>query len=383
MAEHLYRRGKIWWGWVYDSTGKQDRFSTGCTDKAAARLVLAQEERKAADPDTAAKQAATLGDAFDVLLRDRRALVTAGKRSEGTLKFYESHARPWFLFAGATARNIEAAAVSRLTLAERNDLADLGKRLSLIDAADERFIDAFGRFRREQQTSEHAIHHDRQTFKTALKRAKREKIWSGDIDVLFGEMETGYEPKQHWITHDEAERLLASITLPHRKAYVAFILATGAETSAIKRAQRGDIGPKMVHVRGKKNNKRDRFVPIVTEWQRALLAIVKKHADGKGGALFSRWTNALRSIKKACLRAKVPHVSPHGLRHTFSAWMKAEGVPFSELYLAMGHADTTMLERVYGKPGPDELAKAMADSIATRRAALRAVAGGKKGRRGV
>jgi hypothetical protein len=57
--------------------------------------------------------------------------------------------------------------------------------------------------------------------------------------------------------------------------------------------------------------------------------------------------------------------------------MKQEGVPNSELYLAMGHASTTMLERIYGKPNGEELAKAMAGSIAVRRAALRVIEGGK------
>lgn len=381
VAEHLYRRGKIWWAWVYDANGDQDRFSTGCTDKAAARLVLAQKEREAADPDTAAKKKAILADAFDLLITDRRALVTAGKRSKRTLDFYDSHARPWYIFAGAKVRSMTAAEVDGLTLDERNALVELGRRVSLIDAADECFVDAFVRFRRELQNSEHCIHHDRQTFKTALGLAKRAKIWAGDVDVIFGRMDVGYEPVQHWITHEHADKLLAKITLPNRRAYVAFILATGAELAGVERARREDVTPRMVHVRGTKNTNRDRWVPIVTEWQRRLLKIVEKHADGKDGALFSTWSNALRSIKLACVKANVPHVSRHGLRHTFSAWMKAEGVPHSELYLAMGHADTTMLERTYGKPGPDELAKAMAGSIAVRRAALRVVNGGKRAKR--
>ena len=36
-----------------------------------------------------------------------------------------------------------------------------------------------------------------------------------------------------------------------------------------------------------------------------------------------------------------------------------------------------MLEKTYGKPGPEELLKAMEGSIAVRRAALRLVNGGK------
>jgi integrase len=320
-----------------------------------------------------------LGGLFDLLTKDRKALVSAGRRSERTLAFYDSHSRPCYIFAGATIRKIESDKIGTLTLEERNDLADLGEKLALQDV-DERFVDAFIRHRRETETSEHTIHHDRQALRTALGLAKRARMWAGDLDIVFAPHDVGYEPTQKWISHDDAGKLLKAITLPHRRAYVAFILATGAELAGVERALREDIAPRLVRVRGTKNRNRDRdrFVPIVTEWQRELLEDALKHADGKEGFLFTRWPNALRSIKQACLRAEVPHVNRHGLRHTFSAWMKQEGVPNSELYIAMGHASTTMLERIYGKPGPEELAKAMEGSIAVRRAALKVIEGGKK-----
>jgi hypothetical protein len=232
MGEHLFRRGKIWYGWTYDASGNQEKFSTKCSDKAAARLVLAQKERDTADPDTARKKGATLGDAFDLLLKDRKALVTAGRRSERTLAFYDSHSRPWFIFAGIQIKKIPAEMIGKLTLEERNDLAELGKKLALVDAGDERFVDALIQHRREVSTSEHTIHHDRQTFKTALGMAKRARIWSGDLSVVFAPHDTGYEPKQHWISHEDADKLLKTIILPHRRAYVAFILATGSELAS-------------------------------------------------------------------------------------------------------------------------------------------------------
>jgi len=133
-----------------------------------------------------------------------------------------------------------------------------------------------------------------------------------------------------------------------------------------------------VKVRGKKTKDRERFVPVVTDWQRELLAYVKEHADGKDGLLFTEWGSALRSIKQAAQRAEIKHMNRHGLRHCYSAWMKQEGVPNSELYLAMGHASTTMLERVYGKPDGQELAGMMTRSIAIGKAALLTVIDGGK-----
>jgi len=50
MSDRLFRRGRIWYGWAYEA-GKQVKKSTGCTDKQAARVKLAELERRAADPE--------------------------------------------------------------------------------------------------------------------------------------------------------------------------------------------------------------------------------------------------------------------------------------------------------------------------------------------
>src|SRR5512132_3683189 len=78
---HLRQRGKIWYGTVYDEHGNRDERSTGCTDKAAARAVLATWEREAA--------ATTLNDALTLLLEDRAARVTNGDGSKETVSFYK------------------------------------------------------------------------------------------------------------------------------------------------------------------------------------------------------------------------------------------------------------------------------------------------------
>jgi integrase len=293
-------------------------------------------------------------------------------------QYEAAHARPWYVFAGRKITNVPSEKLDKdVTAEERKNLAELGRKLALIDAADERFVDAFTVYRRANEIAEHTIAHDRGTFRAALKLAKRARIWSGDIGNIFQRFELGYEPVQHWVSHEDAAKLLDAVILPNRKAYVSFILATGAELAAVERAQRSDTSPDMVRVRGTKNAHRDRLVPVVTQWQKDLLTYVVAHADGEDGLLFTPWMSALRSIKQACIRAKVQHMNRHALRHTFAHWMKQEGVQHSELHVAMGHATTMMLDRIYGRAEGAELASAMAGSIAVRRAALTVIEGGK------
>jgi len=391
MGEHLFRRGKIWYGWVYEATGERTKFSTGCTDKAAARLVLAQRERGAADPDTARKKCATLGDAIALLIEDRTSLVKTGKRSEATVSFYETCARSWYLYAGRHAANVDSKTGDKeLTAEQREHLIDLGKRVALMDASDERFVDAFILYRRANGVTENTISKDRTTFRASLRLAKRARIWTGDLELLFPRgFDAGYKPNRTFLTRGQGVALLDAflavptghgsekLPYPHRRALLAFILATGADWSDVFRARREDIGDELVRVRGTKTANRDRQVPIVTDWQRDLLAYTATHADGKDGLLFSPWKCAHRALIAACARSGVPRVSPKRLRHTFAHWMKEAGVQHSELFVAMGHADTTMLDRVYGRTEGDELHRAMTGSVAERRAALTLVPGGK------
>ena len=87
---HLRKRGKIWYATLWIEGRRAER-STGCTDKAAARAVLAQWEREAADPDRAAATA-TLNDALGLVLEDRSARVREGYGSPATVTFYRKKA---------------------------------------------------------------------------------------------------------------------------------------------------------------------------------------------------------------------------------------------------------------------------------------------------
>src|SRR5213075_1395745 len=56
-----------------------------------------------------------------------------------------------------------------------------------------------------------------------------------------------------------------------------------------------------------------------------------------------------------CTRAGIERCSPNDLRRTYGRWMRIAAFPDEIIAPTMGHADTRMLERVYGKLTPEEL----------------------------
>src|SRR6266542_1589848 len=122
-------------------------------------------------------------------------------------------------------------------------------------------------------------------------------------------------------------------------------------------------GPHAVLLRGTKRKTRFRTVPIVSPAQQSLLAYALEHAKGADDALFQPWGNVHRDLADACEEAKIERCSPNDLRRTFASWQVEAGVPLFPIAQAMGHKDTRMLERVYGRQTPEQLAALMARAM--------------------
>src|SRR6266542_4477122 len=122
-------------------------------------------------------------------------------------------------------------------------------------------------------------------------------------------------------------------------------------------------GPHTVLLRGTKRKTRFRTVPIVSPAQQSLLAYALEHAKGADDALFQPWGNVHRDLADACEEAKIERCSPNDLRRTFASWQVEAGVPLFPIAQPMGHKDTRMLERVYGRQTPEQLAALMARAM--------------------
>lgn len=322
----LILRGGIWQARVFGV-----RRSTGCTDKAAARAVALRWEREAADPDLAAKESVTVEDVLALLLRDRREQVAAGKLSASTVAYYEDKCAA--LGAGLGLDTLASA----LTAAVLDDYVTT-RRTAKIDGAGRRIA-----------TSEHTIHKEIQALRSALKLAKRRKLWRGDFDELLPVVSADYAPRERWISGPvELNAILGQLDSADA-ARVAFSVATGAELAAVEAAQDDDAGTDAVLVRGTKNERRERTVPLLMPWQKTLVEFALRHARGTDRLFAGSGAEWRSALKYACRRAKVPHIAPVDLRRTFCTWMLADGATPATLAPLMGHANSRMIEQVYGQ----------------------------------
>jgi malate synthase len=237
-TEHLYRRGRIWWCWFYEKGGELQRRSCATTDKAAARVRLAEYEREALDP--AARKPQSLNDALHALLDERRATTTAQNVS-----FLESKAAALVAVLGhdLPITSIEDAKAGRGYIEARRRLSLRGKRVS-----------------------DRCIKRELEVLVMALRYAKGAGRWSGDLDAIIpDDFHPDPTPKGDTITRDQALRIFPRLT-PDAAAAVAFSLATGAERAALGNALRSDIPADLttcdrILVRGTKTAERQLHLP--------------------------------------------------------------------------------------------------------------------------
>ena len=213
-----------------------------------------------------------------------------------------------------------------------------------------------------RRVSDHTISKEVVALRAALKLARRAGLWEGDPGAICPHgFAPDYEPRKRFLSRDELCRLLASQTRDHA-AQIAFMVATSAEWGAVTRARRDDVGSDLafVRVRGTKRKTRDRIGPIVTGDQWSLLKYSLEHAQGENGLLFLDWQNVRRDLRAACKKLKIPRCSPNDLRRTCATWLRAAGTPPHLIAPLMGHADSRMVERVYGRLEPAALAQLIA-----------------------
>jgi hypothetical protein len=275
--QRLFKRGRVWYGWVYEN-GRRITRTTKCRDRSAAEAVVRQWERDAADPDHAAARTATLTSALQLLLKLDEEEVAAGRRSRDTVDFHEAK-------AGHLVRVFETDA--------RGESVPFP--LARLRPAD---VDGYISRRRAEGAADTTIAKELVVLRKSLRLAIRAGVWRGRVEeVIPVAFSPGYEPRKRALTADELAKLFAQLTAD-RAARVAFIVATSACWRETELARRGDVGEGLATVllRGTKRKTRFRTVPIVSPAQKSLLAYAIEHARGAGDALFQRWANVRRDL---------------------------------------------------------------------------------------
>jgi integrase len=156
----------------------------------------------------------------------------------------------------------------------------------------------------------------------------------------------------------------------------ALLHGTGLEVSVALSLKRRDVDllRREVRARGTKTTARDRIAKVA-EWA---WPIVEKHVSllTPNAPLFpgiNRWT-ASDKHREACKALEIEDYQLKDSRHTYAVRAIRAGAPFEVVARQLGHADTTMVVKVYGRFKPSEQEMTEWERIAAAQDAARVAA---------
>lgn len=171
------------------------------------------------------------------------------------------------------------------------------------------------------------------------------------------------EPKEAFLTRQEASRLLEAAAVPHVRLAIQLLVGTGARSTAALELtwDRVDFAKGLIHLRNPldKGRRKGRAVVPMNESLSEALRVAKQ------GALCPfviEWAgNSVKSIKRSLKRAGEAvgraDVSPHMLRHSAAVWLAEDGHSMDEIAQFLGHGDSRITARVYARYSPTYLRK--------------------------
>ncbi len=320
----LYLRGRVWWTWGYDGSGKRWDASTKQRDRTAAERVALRFAVEKAD-QTHATRPLALETAVGKLI-DHMELQ---KRSEVTVEIALSKAGHLTRLLGAK-RNIAA-------LTEADTLAYWRARQS------------------EADPSPHSVQKELRILCQALRLCTRLKLCTPVTEPRYlmpSELSQTkvYIPRDRWLPRtprDEYAELLLQLS-SERRDYIVALCFTGVRLGELYKlhASHVNVAQAEIDVPGTKTAKSDRTVPLADD----ALAVLKRRAKARPtGPLFDDWGKLHRDVRSACKRAGIAPVSPNDMRRTFCSWLAIKGVPMLTASRLLGHASTKMVEQVYAQ----------------------------------
>ena len=356
MSKHkLWKRSGIYYAWVLGR-----RLSTGCRDQAAAQHAADELERAAVDPRHKAANAATFGSACQQFKEEIELRVKMGKRSESTVDFY------------------------RYKLAHLVRVIGKGRRMSEVNAVE---IGRYLKTRAAEGAHASSMNKELIALRQVLKYARQRGEFVGDVEAVMPiGFDHEYQPRETFLSPAQAWALLGLFVAKRKGASVAdgillaartaFFLATACRDGELARARREDVDLDawLVTIRGTKTKRARRVVPVVLPDCRRLLVGALMAPERRDGLLFGRWHNPTRDLELGCKLAGVPRVTPNDLRRSHAHWLRASGIDPALIGSVLGHVDSRMCERVYGRLKPEELRDELAKRLVQNQSSIAALA---------
>jgi integrase len=152
----------------------------------------------------------------------------------------------------------------------------------------------------------------------------------------------------------EVRKLVVSLT-GEARALSALMAGTGMEWQAIERVTRRDVDfyRKTVHTHGAKNDWRNRTNSVTEEWAWRIFAAWARTISADAPVFTIGYKVALKAHHAACRALGLPKTTLHNHRGHYAVMLRRRGVSDVVIARRLGHHDTQLVARRYGRYQPE------------------------------
>jgi integrase len=226
-------------------------------------------------------------------------------------------------------------------------------------------VDQFILRRLEEGAARTTVGKELTALRQTLKLAKRHGAYPFDMAaVMPHDFKIEAVARRRALTWEEFSALVPAVAEHHKKhaGMVVFFVATGARKSEAESARGEDIDWERwtIRIRGTKTETADDTIPIAEPFR----ALFTQWVPRRKGELWGEWANMVRDLGAACRRAKIDRVTANDLRRSMATLLRRSGVSVDVLARLLRHADSRMVERVYGRIGAEATGRVLAAQLA-------------------
>ena len=290
-------------------------------------------------------------------------------------------------FIGASHRPAGPRGPEAITVAEALDLYAKGRAVNAADPARIAYaIDALlpfwgervlsditpstcARYMRDRGVMPGTARRELGTLSAAINFIHRDGLLTRTVPVTLPPKP---EPKDRWLTLNEAARLLnaARTSKGRGRGYLPLFILIGLYTGARKEAILSLRWPQVDMARGRisfaipgraQTKKRRPTIPMPARLRTFLRYAWKRRSSDLGTVLHidgAPITKLNRGFGLAAIRAGLVGVTPHTLRHTRGTWLAQQGLPMWQIAGWLGQ-DVETTARIYAHHDPDFMSDAM------------------------
>ena len=145
----------------------------------------------------------------------------------------------------------------------------------------------------------------------------------------------------HYLARDQVEQLIERADDDHERMFIKTLFITGVRISELMSLTRASVEHGGIRLIGKGN--KERVVPVLNK---IFMGELTEYAAKRKGKLFPEtYSHYWLMLRKLCLKAGVPMVSPHTLRHSAAVDLINRGLPLGGVQRLLGHTQeaTTLI----------------------------------------